>query len=376
MKPKTKKGLIIIGVIICGLLAVPAWFGYRIGMLPRVDSANTFHAPIFSQDGREIYYIERKVWGISWGLGIEFFTLPAHVVLIRDRFLLRSLDRESGSERTLSAWTVPHPWKPREQYRNYLFGIPDCELKLDAAGLHFKIGLDFLPDDPAYLTVKEWTTGTWNRDGNNIIENDHWKKGNYMVNSWTEQVLSGPFEVVNYRNVAIVLYDAGTGQRIPLRVSNSASQEQVREIETFDPTVYTHRAQLERSRTIRETYSAITQNFQSQGLPEGPAMLRANDEMEKLGYYPKTPKLVAQKLSSPEPGVQVFEISEDEFRFGLFQDIEEAIAKAGTEVHFHGSYIKHRDYETSDKLNRYLDAGNRKFVVSTVHGRYLVTIQK
>ena len=104
-------------------------------------------------------------------------------------------------------------------------------------------------------------------------------------------------------------------------------------------------------------------------------MLQANDEMEKKGYYPKTPRLVAVKVDAAPQGVRVFEITNDEFRFGLFQDIEEAIARPGTEVHFHGKYITHRDFDTSRKLNEHLDAGNRTFIVKRDNGLFLLTIQ-
>lgn len=104
-------------------------------------------------------------------------------------------------------------------------------------------------------------------------------------------------------------------------------------------------------------------------------MLRANDEMEKKGYYPKSPKLVAEKIESAQQGVTVFSITTDEFRFGLFQDIEKAIAEPGADIHFYGNYITHRDFDTSKKLNEYLAAGNKSFIVQTDKGMFLLSVQ-
>jgi hypothetical protein len=192
---------------------------------------------------------------------------------------------------------------------------------------------------------------------------------------WTEQILSGPFEIVDYKSRALILYDSGTQSRTLLRVSRPGGSQLREEIATADLKDYLHRAQLERSRTIRETYARTVAGLRMQGLPEGEAMLRANDEMEKKGYYPKTPKLEARKIESLQQGVTVFSITKDEFRFGLFQDIEEAIAKPGIEVHFYGKYITHRDFDTSRKLNEYLAAGNRSFVVKTEKGMFLLSVR-
>jgi hypothetical protein len=109
-------------------------------------------------------------------------------------------------------------------------------------------------------------------------------------------------------------------------------------------------------------------------LPEGEAMLRADDEMEKMGYYPKTPRLVAKKIESIQQCFAIFSITNDEFRFGLFQDIEQAIAKPGAEVHYSGKYITHQDFDTSRKLNEHLDSESKAFIVKTGKEMFLLRI--
>ena len=374
MKKKTKRTLLAALIVIALLLTVPAWFAYRLGIIPRIDHTQTFHAPVFGPDGRKVYYLSRNAWGISWGPGIEFFTPPASVLVISDWFLLQSTRLDTGEETTVHSWRVNHAFKPKTQYRNYLFGIPECELKWQGRTLQYKIGLDFLANDPADLTVNEWTVGSWNVDSTNIIESDNWKSGYHSIDRWTEQILSGPFEIIDYKSLALILYDSGTETRKPLRVSSSFGWELREQVAKADLKDYTHRAQLERSRTIRETYAGTVAGLRARGLPEGEAMLQANDEMEKMGYYPKTPRLVAKKLENIQRGIAIFSITSDEFRFGLFQDIEKAIATPGAEVHFWGNYITHRDFETSRKLNEHLAAGNKTFIIKTEKEMFLISI--
>jgi hypothetical protein len=375
MNKKTKRTLLISLILLGLLLTVPAWFAYRLGIIPRIDHIQTFHAPVFGFDGREIYYLTRNAWGISWGPGIEFFTPPAAVLVLSDEFNLQRTSSQTGETKTLHRWPANHPLKPKTQYRNYLFGVPECELKWEGRRLHYKIGLDLLPNDPPHLTVNEWTRGSWNADTTDVVEAETWKSGYHSIDRWTEQILSGPFEIVDYRSQALILFDSGTEERTLLRVSSSAGEQLREDSATADLKDYMHRAQLERSRTIRESYSATVASLQAQGLPEGAAMLRANDEMEKKGYYPKTPKLVAKKIEGIEPDVKVFSITNDEFRFGLFQDIEKAIADPGAEIHFSGKYITHRDFATSGELNEHLATGSKTFIVKTDKGMFFLSIQ-
>ena len=375
MRSKAQKRLRVALVVVALLLLFPAWFAYHLGIIPRLDCIQTFHAPVFGPDGRDVYYLTRDAWGISWGPGMEFFTPPAAVIVLSDRFSLQRTSRESGETTTIHTWRVRHPFTPVTRYRNYLFGIPECELRWAGSTLHYKIGLDFLPNDPPGSSVNEWTIGSWNAVTADRIEADTWKSGYHTTDRWTEQVLSGPFEIVDYKSRALLLYDSGTRTRTLLRVSRPGGSQLREEIATAELKDYLHRPQLERSRTIRETYAKTVAGLRMQGLPEGEAMLRADEEMEKKGYYPRTPKLEARKIESIPQGVAAFPITEDEFRFGLFQDIEEAIAKPGSEVPFPGKYITHRDFDTSRKLNEYLAAGNRSFVVKTGKGMFLLSVQ-
>ena len=61
----------------------------------------------------------------------------------------------------------------------------------------------------------------------------------------------------------------------------------------------------------------------------------------------------------------MFDISDEEFKVGLFQDIEAALARPGEEVDKSmGDYILHSSFDTSRRLNEYLASRDRTtFVV-------------
>lgn len=375
MLAKTKKRLRVVVIVIGLLILIPAWFAYQFGIIPRIDRVQTFHAPVFGPDGSDVYYLTRDAWGISWGPGIEFFTPPAEVIVFGDRFSLQSTDLKTLKTKTLHVWRAEHPFKPKAQYRNYLFGLPDCELRWEGRRLHYKIGLDFLPNTPSGSSINEWTIGSWNPDTAAAQETERWKSGYQTTDRWTEQILFGPLEIVDFKSFGLILYDSGAQKLTPVRVSSSDGPPLSELIATADLKDYIHRPQLERSRTIRETYSEIVTDLKAKGLSEGAAMLKANDEMEKKGLFPHTLKISAQKIGSVPDGVRVFRITNDEFRFGLFQDIEEAISKPGTEVHRLGKYVTHRDFDTSRELNEYLEAGNNSFIVKTERGMFLLSIR-
>jgi hypothetical protein len=118
------------------------------------------------------------------------------------------------------------------------------------------------------------------------------------------------------------------------------------------------------------------EKFKAEGFSEGEAMLKAGDELEKMGLYPKSPRITARGVEKPAGDHVEFPISTDEFRYGLFPDIEKAIHEPGTEVRFWGNYISHRDYETSKRINEYLSTGNAQFYVITGGKTYLMTVTR
>ena len=136
------------------------------------------------------------------------------------------------------------------------------------------------------------------------------------------------------------------------------------------------RAEIERIETIKSTYADLVARGRAAGRNEGQAMLDAGKEMQRLGLYPKTPTLAATRAGCADLS-PVFTISDMEFKVGLFQDIEQAIASPGTDVDKSmGDYITHRDYTTSREINEYLKRGRTTFGVRARGECWRLTIQR
>jgi hypothetical protein len=97
--------------------------------------------------------------------------------------------------------------------------------------------------------------------------------------------------------------------------------------------------------------------------------------MQRLGFYPKSTMLVAREAGC-EVASPLFRISDDEFRFGIFQDIEQAIAAPGQEVDKSGTYVIHRDYATSKAINDYLAEEHSTFFVHARGRCWQLTIDR
>jgi hypothetical protein len=179
--------------------------------------------------------------------------------------------------------------------------------------------------------------------------------------------------VLNYRNRAVLLYEKETGR---LDVLYAGDRFDLSSLGSIPVAEYSHRKEIERAWRLRETERHLVERFRAKGFPEGEAMLKAGDEIEKMGLYPKTPKILARTVRAPGADHPLFRISRKEFLYGLFPDIEKALKAEGSEVRFWGNYITHRDFDTSRKLNAYLAGGNSMFYVETGGKTFLLTISR
>ena len=64
-----------------GGMAVVLAFGQLSGLYA-FERYRGFFAPVWSADGRQVYYLERKTAGFVWGPGWEFFTPPASTQVV------------------------------------------------------------------------------------------------------------------------------------------------------------------------------------------------------------------------------------------------------------------------------------------------------
>jgi hypothetical protein len=73
----------------------------------------------------------------------------------------------------------------------------------------------------------------------------------------------------------------------------------------------------------------------------------------------------------------LFSIAKEEMESGIFQDIEQAIARLGEEIDkAFDEYTTHRDYSTSARLNDFLKTGKTRFYVRYLGNTYELTIRR
>ena len=125
---------------------------------------------------------------------------------------------------------------------------------------------------------------------------------------------------------------------------------------------------IERVARLERARKEWVAKYMQEGASEGEAMLKSIRALEDTGHLPKSPRLVAQRLTGSEAdaatALPLFEIADAEMASGIFPDIEKALASPGEEVERSmGKYIIHDHYDTSRRLNAHLAGGAREFLV-------------
>lgn len=364
-----------LGMIAVVSIAVLYWtllyFTPRDLSVPALTESESVHAPVFSPSGGRLYFLKRNSTGMVSGPGIEFFTPPAKVEFLSDRISLVEMQVPTRQSSTVCTWEIPHAERVKFEYRNRLFGIVHSELRWESESLKYKIGADVLPDPPSTV-VPEWKVGTWNPLTKGCMDTQDWDRAPQTANPWNEDTVSKDQEVFSFGyDQAIASYFQDGHFRVyydSLHRPDSVVIEDLRRALSAGQLQF-HRERYERIRVIENTQAELVRQFRSQGMNETGALLAAIDELERLGYYPKTPRITAGKVSSPIAGLSTIEIEEMQFEFGLLPDILEAIQNPGKRVRFQGDYLTNGPgYRTREKLNELIGSGQREFLVKTSGG--------
>ncbi len=379
---KTKRvAFILIGLVLIGLLALG--IVYRL----RIDRLQGFHAPIYDRDGKYIYYVERTTTGISWGLGYEHFSPPAHIYVLRDRFELRRLELKTGKTQSLKNWPAsPLEGRHHRHYRGRLYGLPRARLRWAENGeLEYiiRVSLIKVPRSESFGVERRW-----NNASNLMEEKEAWEPGYFAVTGYNEDAIRDEKELLappgaQYFPAAIVAYDhRSKTTEIVLENGDFAAAYSEASLDTW-LAQHTRHAEVQRIRTVRDTYARLIGDFKAQGLNEITAALRANKEMQRLGFYPKDDTIIARRLSRAEfdalekQASRLFRIAVKELQSGVFPDIEAALASPGTEVDkTMGRYVIHRDYENSARLNKAIGNGASNFFVEYRGDVFEITIKR
>jgi hypothetical protein len=376
MNVRRVKTLVIAGLAaIGGLAALGAW---QIGLVDATHDTGYF-APVFAPDGASILTIKRDARAIVTGPGLEFFTPPATVRLRQDRFELLRIRVSDGQTSVLETFP-PSPLENAtiKAYHGAIFGVAHAHLRwADATHFDYEIAVT-RHDSPLSRTFV--VRKVWNPATATYAAISPWQETSTGMAGDESQQVHGDLEAIavpgnELMPCAIALLGRDGAARVLVETS-SCRRKYPAGISSAVLAPISRRADIERSEKIRTTYADLVARGRLAGRSEGQAMLDAGKEMQRLGFYPKTPMLVAAPAGCD--GVSpLFAISDAEFSYGLFPDIESAIAKPGAQIDKSmGSYITHRDFTTSRQINEYLDAGNASFLVRARGGCWRMTIQR
>lgn len=332
-----------------------------------------YFAPVWDKAGKNVFVIRRSASGFVWGLGWEFFTPPASSYVTHDTFeLLRMAESAQGPE-VLAKWSGgPLTGRTTHHYRGRIFNYLSARLEPTEKGVRVQLVLSI----PRVPSSEVWTIDA------------EWKPGMTFDPKWTEGTtggLSRPDEVlINGREVltlpgkesfdaavlvvdadgsySVLLHNRRFGALYPDGVAARIIAER------------SNRKQIEKARKFRQVRDELVQRFMSeQGLPEGEAILKAYDEMELLGYLPRSPRITARPVAEPPKEIPVFDIPPLYLKSGLFQDIDAAIRSPGSAVKTDlGSYLKYNGDELGPRLKAFRASGGMKFAVRIDDRIYLI----
>ncbi|MFN0316260.1 MAG: hypothetical protein ACKVQA_14635, partial [Burkholderiales bacterium] len=78
MKTRSTRFIAFALIIFLVVAGAAAW---AIGYVT-YERLHSFHAPVYSADGKSVYFARRRAQAFVIGFGAEFFTLPATVFLL------------------------------------------------------------------------------------------------------------------------------------------------------------------------------------------------------------------------------------------------------------------------------------------------------
>ena len=324
-------------------------------------------SPQFSPDGASVVAIVRDTRALVFGLGYQTFTPPARTRVLRDRFSLVRIhlsDRRVEVLRQFPLSPIEGTWI--ESYRPSLTGSASAHLRWTADALEYEVAVSRprQPTSETFVIRRRWNPAA------STHEETAWEPGSSSMGGIEPTQLHGDREVIALRAggalpCAVLVVTAGQPlaqplvEEAPCRTAYPDGYPVARLSEAI------HRPAIERVERLRGTHAQLQAEARARGLSEGDAAMAAIRGMQQLGLYPKPSTLVATRVADVDPEVPVFEISATEFQVGLFPDIRAALDSAGTEVEKSpGSYITHRDYDTSRQLNAWLaDRAHTTFYV-------------
>lgn len=332
------------------------------------ESYTGYFAPVYSPDGLYVYYVVRDTRGRINGPGMEFFTPPAEVRVDADLFTIHRMNLSTGQDQTIASLPdSPLVRREIETYRSRIFTCPSVHLRfVDEAHLEYEIAIS-VPTRPTSTIWRVWRT--WNPEQGEFVGSDVWVPAQSQISGHLEDKLRDERELVTVPGpecypTAIITLDHAAKKYETLLASADFEEEYPDGLTPEIVFAESEREEIMRLRRMKKAHTEAIERYRAEGLPEGEAILRANKDMQALGYYPATPVMMAKPVEAARTDLPIFEITDSELEMGIFPDIEAAISSPGLKVDKDmGRYVTHESFETSTKLNDYLDTGATQFLV-------------
>ena len=358
--------------------AAAAVFVWLIGLVTW-ESHTGYFGPAFSRDGRSIYVVTRQARAVTWGFGWEHFSPPAYAYPVTDGVALLRVDVATGDAETLESWaTTPGLRRVIREYRGRVLNTMSAVVRPQPDGaVHYTIEMSIprVPMSDVHTLAGVWTTvPTARRRGD-------WQPTGSAFAGVSEPVVTGDAEVFalhgpEYFPCAVVLLDHRTMATRTLR-GEAACRRRYPDGPPLQALMdVSRKSDLDRIAEMTRVRDERVAHYRAQGRSEIEALLGANRDLEDRGHLPKSRRIVAERLASPEAGLPLFEIADAEMASGIFHDLERALATPGAEIDKSmGSYVTHRDYTTSARLNDLLARGEREFLVRYRGSTYRVEVR-
>jgi len=360
------KVILLIVSLLVGIAAALAVGAVVVGLYS-IERHRGFFAPVWSEDGEYIYFVERETRGRVLGLGWEFFTPPARVHVDSDRIRLRRLRvhgmhiQDGEFETLIENKATPLENRDIRTYRGRIFTVIRAMIEPHGETVTYRLRISV----PRVPTSEEWTLEeTWPQSSG---MNAEWQMDRPAQFGYTANVLREGRELMTipgpegFPSAIVVVHADG---RVEVLVQSDAFREAypagVPERLILERS---RREDIERLRTLRETRAELVARFRS--------------ELEAMGLLPRSPKMVATEIAFAPDHLRVFAIPEQRFSVGLFQDIAAAIETPGREVDTStGTYLKYADDDLGVRLRDWRKEGHDRFVVQTGGRMFLIEVRR
>lgn len=366
---------IILGLLLTILLGGLALAGLWTLGIVTVERHQGYFGSALAADGQHVWFFQRNAAGLAVGMGWEHFSPPARVFLFQDQLSLRRYDRRSGRVETLLHWpSSPLQGQKLKHYRGRILGQLGARIRAgDAQKVEYAARMSLL----RVPRSETWSlSGSWSETDSPKAD---WQQADTSLAGLSEPIVIGPLEVMTLPGeegfpAAIALLDHQRRQ-VEVLIRNQAFARLYPDAPSFKTLLKSSRkAEVDRRNEMRRTYEKLIAAFRSEGLNEGAALLAAGREMARLGWWPSPAAVTASPAETFPEGMRIFTIDPEQFRVGLFPDLEQALATPGQPVTRSGRYVRHRDYSTSEELNEFLATSPEAFGVQVDGRRWLMTL--